>query len=293
MHSDNLRALRGKIRVSKQLQHNLCHPEKLFCDFEEFQEDNALNHILKAGLVIACRHAGSSSTRVAVQSLIDLFIDVTDVPISQLQWAGLEQDRRYSGWRSALAQARWFIEGECPNIFSGQKDSISILFDMARLFERYVAIEADNILRPEGYSIRCQGPYAWLLSSEGMLRYKTIPDIFISKDSLPIAVLDTKWKVLLDGPEDTGISQSDLYQLFTYARTYHVTDVALIYPSSYGTALDYGHWRYMDGTTSLHIIRVDLATLSRGRQEFRDELVKAGLDRVLASAGVGSISRVV
>lgn len=293
MHSDNLRALRGKLRVSKQLQHNLCHPEKLVCDFEEFQEDNALNHILKAGLVIACRHAGSSSTRVAVKSLLDLFIDVSDVPISQLQWAGLEQDRRYSGWRSALAQARWFIEGECPNIYSGQKDSISILFDMARLFESYVAIEAGSILRPEGYSIRCQGPHAWLLSSEGMLRYKTIPDIYISKDDRPIAVLDTKWKVLLDGPEDSGISQSDLYQLFTYARAYHVTDVALIYPSSYGKPLDYGHWRYMDGMTSLHIIRVDLAALGRGRQEFRDELVKAGLDQVLASAGVGSICRAV
>lgn len=287
MHSDDLRALRGKLSVSKQLQHNLCHPEKIACDFEEFQEDNALNHILKAGLIIACRHAGSSSTRVFVQSVLDLFIDVTDVPVSQLRWAGLEQDRRFAGWKSALAQARWFIEGECPNIYSGQKDSISILFDMARLFERYVAIEVSSILNPEGYSIRCQGPHHWILFSEGKVRYKTIPDIFISKDARPIAVLDTKWKVLVDGADDSGIAQGDLYQLFTYAKAYHVTDVALIYPSTYGKAFEYGHWWYMDKMTSLHIIRVDLATLCRGRQYFRDELARAGLDRVLAGVGYG------
>jgi 5-methylcytosine-specific restriction enzyme subunit McrC len=291
MHSDNLCTFRGKIQVSKQLQHNICHPEKLFCDFEEFQEDNALNHILKAGLTIASRHAHSPGTRVSVQALLDLFVDITDVPTSKLQWSGLEQDRRYTGWKSALFQARWFIEGECPNIYSGKNDSISILFDMAKLFERYVAIEVGNIISPEGYSIQCQGPPAWLLSGNDTLCYKTIPDIFITKDDHPIAILDTKWKFPKDGSEGFRISQCDLYQLFTYAGAYHVNDVALIYPSCYGETFEYRHWKYMDNTTSLHIIHVDIATLSRSRQEFRDELSRAGLSRVITHADLGGAKR--
>jgi 5-methylcytosine-specific restriction enzyme subunit McrC len=283
-HSDNLRALRGKIRVSHQIRHNICHPEMLFCDFEEFQEDNALNQILKAALTIAGRHAGSPGTRISVQSLLDLFIDVSDVPASKLRWAGLEQDRRYIGWKTTLTQARWFIEGECPNIYSGKNDSICILFDMAKLFERYVAIEVGNLLSPAGYSVQCQGPFSWLLSREDMSRYKTIPDIFVTKNGLPAAILDTKWKVLMGNAGEADMAQSDLYQLFAYAKAYHVSDVALIYPSSYGQVLEYGYWKYMDGLTSLYIIRVDISTLKRGRQEFRDELSRSGLDHLLAHA---------
>ncbi|OHD20532.1 MAG: hypothetical protein A2Y38_21275 [Spirochaetes bacterium GWB1_59_5] len=195
MHSDNLRTLRGKICVSHQLRHNICHPEKIFCDFEEFQEDNMLNQVLKAALIIASRHVGSHRTRISLESLLDLFIDVSDVPVSMLRWAGLEEDRRYAIWKSALSQARWFINGEYPNIYSGKNDSICILFNMSKLFERYVAIEVSNILSPTGYSVQCQGPLSWLLSIEDMYRFKTIPDIFVTKGELPIAILDTKWKV--------------------------------------------------------------------------------------------------
>lgn len=282
--SDNLRTLRGKIRVNHQIRHNLCHPEKLFCDFEEFQEDNILNQVLRAGLMIAGHHAGSPGTRISVESLLDLFIDVSDVPVSKLRWAGLEQDRRYAGWKAALAQARWFIDGECPNIYSGKNDSISVLFDMSKLFERYVAIEVSSLLSPAGYSVQCQGPLSWLLSIDDTFRFKTIPDIFVTKNDQPIAILDTKWKVLNGGTDVADMAQSDLYQLFAYAKAYHVSAVALIYPSSYGQVYDHRCWKYMDGLTSLYVIRTDITALKRGRQSFRDELSRSGLEHIFAHA---------
>ena len=198
--------------------------------------------------------------------------------------AGLEQDRRYAGWKAALAQARWFIDGECPNIYSGKNDSISILFDMSKLFERYVAIEVSSLLSPAGYSIQCQGPPLWLLSIGDMSRFKTIPDLFVTKDGRPIAILDTKWKMLNGSTDGADIAQSDLYQLFTYAKAYHVSDVALIYPSSYGQVNDHGCWKYMDGMTSLYVIRTDITALRRGRQDFRDELSRSGLEALFGLA---------
>lgn len=283
--SDNLRTLRGKINISHQIKHNICHPENLFCDLEEFQEDNTLNQVLKAALKIAGHHAGSTKTRVSVNSLLDLFIEVSDISASKLNWAGIEKDRRFVGWKAALTQAHWFIDGACPDIYSGKNNSISILFDMSKLFERYVAIEMGHLLNCFGFTIQCQGPLSWLLSREGISRNKTIPDMFVTKDDKPVAIFDTKWKLIKDGSGEAVMAQTDLYQLFTYAKVYHVSAVALVYPGSYDQTSNHLCWKYMDGQTSLYVIRADITTLKCGRQEFRDELFRSGIDRILARAG--------
>jgi 5-methylcytosine-specific restriction enzyme subunit McrC len=286
--AENLRSLRGKLIVSHQIRHNACHPERLFCDYEEFKEDNTLNHILKAALQIAERHAVSPGTRASARSVLDLFLDVSDIPPRSLRRASLEKDRRYSTWKDALTQASWFLEGECPNLYSGKNDSISLLFDMAKLFERYIAIEVRNLLSPMGYTVQLQGPPLWLLSNNDRSRYKMIPDLHLSMDGHSIAILDTKWKVLSNQAGDSAMAQSDLYQVFAYAKAHQISAVALVYPSSSGEESGKDFWRYMDGRTSLHIISADITSLADGRQAFRDHLFDCGLDDFLQHARAGA-----
>jgi 5-methylcytosine-specific restriction enzyme subunit McrC len=287
-HAENLNALRGKLGVSRQIRSNACHPERLSCEFEEFQEDNVLNRVLKAALVIAGRHAGSPGTRVFVKSLLVLFSEVSDVSAVALRWSGLEQDRRYAAWKSALSQARWFLEGECPNLYSGTADSMSILFDMAKLFERFVAIEIKNLLVPMGYSASFQISQWHLLTNEsGQERHRIIPDIFLSKDGVPIGVLDTKWKIPSNNNGTTDSAQSDLYQLFAYAKAYHVAEVALIYPGYFDQGSRPEAWIYMDGKTTLHIINADITLLPQGRDVFRKHIIDSGLINLLQRATMG------
>jgi len=281
-HAENLNSLRGKLSVSRQIRSNACHPERLSCEYEEFQEDNLLNRVLKAALVIAGRHAGSPGTRASVKSLLVLFSEVSDVSPVALRWSELEQDRRYASWKSALSQARWFLEGECQNLYSGTADSISLLFDMAKLFERFVAIEIKNLLVPMGYSVILQSSqWHLLMNEEGQERHIIIPDIYLSKDGVPIGVLDTKWKIPSNNNGTTDSAQSDLYQLFAYAKAYHVAEVALIYPGYFDPGSRIESWKYLDGETTLHIINADITLLAQGRDVFRKHISDSGLFNLL------------
>lgn len=56
------------------------------------------------------------------------------------------------------------------------------------------------------------------------------PDIVISKENRVI-ILDTKWKKLVpEAGENYGISQSDMYQMYAYAKKYHTSEIVLLYP---------------------------------------------------------------
>ena len=57
------------------------------------------------------------------------------------------------------------------------------------------------------------------------------PDIVITRHDGTKTVLDTKWKSLIDRPKTNyGIPQSDMYQVYTYAKKYETTEVYLLYP---------------------------------------------------------------
>ena len=57
------------------------------------------------------------------------------------------------------------------------------------------------------------------------------PDIVLEYDGHTV-VLDTKWKLLSDNVRNTGISQSDMYQMYVYSKKYMADTIVLVYPRS-------------------------------------------------------------
>ncbi|WP_274058809.1 5-methylcytosine restriction system specificity protein McrC [Vibrio parahaemolyticus] len=60
------------------------------------------------------------------------------------------------------------------------------------------------------------------------------PDLLITEGKQNRMVLDTKWKLLDVSLTNANVSQSDVYQLFAYAKKYlpgERGDVVLVYPS--------------------------------------------------------------
>lgn len=56
------------------------------------------------------------------------------------------------------------------------------------------------------------------------------PDIVMYKGDR-CAVLDTKWKALVDNPRyNYGISQGDMYQMYAYSKKYRSSEIWLLYP---------------------------------------------------------------
>ncbi|HQC14924.1 5-methylcytosine restriction system specificity protein McrC, partial [Mesotoga prima] len=57
------------------------------------------------------------------------------------------------------------------------------------------------------------------------------PDIVLEFGERTV-VMDTKWKLLSDTDRNSGISQSDMYQMYVYGKKYGANRIVLLYPYS-------------------------------------------------------------
>ena len=99
---------------------------------------------------------------------------------------------------------------------------------MEKVFESYVAkcIKDSEYFRE--FTIKTQDTKHHLIESPK--RFSIRPDIVLEKAG-EVFILDTKWKMLNSSEASNyGISQSDLYQMYAYAKKYDSHNTFLIYP---------------------------------------------------------------
>ena len=126
--------------------------------------------------------------------------------------------------------------------FSGKHVNQALLFPMEEVFEDYVA---DGFRRHQrDYRVRTQGPQKAFTRIDGAHAFHMRPDIaLVQSDDNVRFVLDAKWKTIDGDGKDPkhGISQDDVYQLYSYGRRFGCATVALIYPRTreFGSPLRY------------------------------------------------------
>ena len=271
---DNLLVVRGKIDIAQQVKHNLCHQQRVYCQYDEFLADNLQNRIIKVTLVYLSRFARSNRVQQLLEQLCGIFSEVTEVFPKESDWDALSFDRTNQDWQEILSQCRWFLSGMNPDVISGNDQSISLLFAMNILFEEYVAVELKKALAGQ-YDVLAQKPQKKLLNhADGREIFTMKPDLYIREKSTqtPSAILDTKWKLLNGDERKMGISQSDLYQMYTYARSYNVSKVMLLYPKQAGLDISDTQWSFIDDTKSLEVIQIEIEYVLKGRKFFRQYL---------------------
>ena len=116
--------------------------------------------------------------------------------------------------------------------FSGKHVNQALLFPMEEVFEDYVS---DGFRRHQrDYRIRTQGPRKAFTRIDGADAFDMKPDIALvcRRSSEVRFVLDAKWQEIDGDGKDPkhGISQDDVYQLYSYGRKFGCARVALIYP---------------------------------------------------------------
>ena len=229
----NLNVLRGKLRVDQQLKRNLVHKERLFCQYDELSADNAYNHVLKYVLGILLKAATGNRALRQVSELRARFELVSDFTVNIPMLDSLTFDRLTERYEPVFNQCRYFLEGLYPDVVIGNKDCLSLLFDMNSLFEDYVASELRPAARTRNLQIREQGPRKYFATMErsGKSVFMMRPDIsFVDEKNQAVMITDAKWKMLDEAEKKLGISQADMYQMGSYSSSYDVDSLALIYP---------------------------------------------------------------
>lgn len=228
---ETLTVLRGRIDIARQIRQLHCRPDLLACRFEEFTEDTALNHILKATLRLLVRVTRSADNQRNLTELLLCFAEVSDVPRTDLNWHKAETDRLTARFESLLRMAKVFLEGASSDVLAGAEKGYALLFDMNVLFEEYIGRVLQRKFRPLGVDVKLQGPVRHLAkNAKGTPVFGLRPDAVALRGSAVTWIVDTKWKRLAIESAREGVGSSDMYQMSIYARQYQSPQVLLLYP---------------------------------------------------------------
>ena len=274
---DNLPVLRGRLLIDRQLKLNGGHQGRLYCAFDELVEDNIYNQYIKCALGVVHGQARSLSAKRAATELLCRFDGVQDRQPAECRDWKLPERRDAKRFGNVFRQCGWFLRGHVQDVQAGERESLSVLFDMNRLFEDFVAAKLRKETLGRGFRVRAQGPQRHLVHEmDGHPRFSMKPDItFLAPDGQVLAVLDTKWKTLDSDVDKYGISQGDLYQMVAYGTRYRCSNLILIYPKQDRVRCDKIELRVPETDPKMRItIRfVDL-----------ERLVEGGLDAQLDEA---------
>ena len=237
---ENLRRFKGRLLVARQAQHNAAHRERFYCEFDEFSDDTVMNRIFRATCQTLQQLARTPATLDALQQCLLLLDGVSDIEVQATDFEGIVLNRQNERFGDVLRFCQLLLAGRTPTVKAGSTRTFSLLFDMNRVFERFIAAFLQRYVVPRLRGVRLfpqassRHRYLMQCGSTGVLRLK--PDLLFEGPG-HVLVMDTKWKLLT--PTDRGrggVSEADLYQLYAYTRRYGASRSVLLYPQTPGLA---------------------------------------------------------
>ena len=231
-HEENLRTFKGRMLVDRQVLKNAAHRERFYCRYDEFSEDTLMNQVFKAACRVLLNVTRSPATQDTLRHSLLLLDDVKDVVVTSTHFDRVTFNRQNERFESLFHFCRLILEGRAPTVSAGDSNSFSLLFDMNRVFERFIAtfMQVRVMPRLNEYKLfpQARRNRRFLfeeIGKSGILKLE--PDILVSHHlSTNKLVIDTKWKHVAK----KGISNSDLYQLYAYTHRYGCKRSILLYP---------------------------------------------------------------
>lgn len=234
-HEANLRTFKGKLLVSRQTLHNSAHRERFYCRFDEFSDDTLMNRIFRASCRVLLENTRTPATQDKLRQCLLLLEGVADTEIQDADFCRIAVNRQNERFEDVLRFCRLLLSGRTPTVQAGDNRTFSLLFDMNKVFERFVAAFLRRYVTPRLVDVQVF-PQAGhhkrhLMESGGQGVLRLEPDLFVLGPGGVSLVMDTKWKLLSPGRRGRGgVGEADLYQLYAYTRRYGCERCILLYP---------------------------------------------------------------
>lgn len=233
--NDNLNYYKGKLDVSNHIKTNISHKEKFYMIYDDYLVDRAENRIIKATLEKLLKISSSAENQKEIRQQLIGFEMVQRSVNYEKDLSLISLDRTMNDYKILIEWSKIFLFNKSFTSFSGSTISRAILFPMEKVYEAYVAKNMKKIFGADGWKVATQDKKYFLFDSPK--KFALQPDIVIRKDDR-VVILDTKWKRLTNDPSSNyGISQSDMYQMYAYAKKYSQNSdipasVILLYPQT-------------------------------------------------------------
>ena len=241
---DNLKFLKGKLKISEQIRKNIVHKERFYVCYQEFSIDRAENRLIKSTLEFLYRRSKSSRNQQLIREYLFIFDEISSSSDINADFSRLKLNRQTKHYEQVLLWSKIFLQNKSFSPYRGSDVAFALLFDMNTLFESYVG----NFIKKSFPGTILQHSEKHLVENPKSFRLR--PDIFL-EDKF---IADTKWKIVKSRDD---ISQADLYQLYAYGKKYNCGRLYLIYPKIDGVKQESMGFKY-DDEMRLEILYFDL-----------------------------------
>ncbi|GIP16196.1 hypothetical protein J40TS1_18380 [Paenibacillus montaniterrae] len=229
----NERFYKGKLLASQNIKYNLVNKERFFVCYDDFNINRPENRLIKSTLRFLRNTTSDGRNRQNAVRLLNYFDSVEYSKSYDSDFSKCFVDRGMNHYNKVLSWCRVFLQGNSFTAFAGSEVSLALLFPMEKVFESFVAAKFCKHIG-SGVILRTQDARYSLFDSPARA-FSLRPDIVLEFDRRTV-VLDTKWKLLSDNARNSGISQSDMYQMYAYGKKYEADSIVLLYPYSDGVS---------------------------------------------------------
>jgi len=221
----NITSLKGKLLFSKNIQNNLVHKERFYTIHQEYDNNNLFNQILYKALKIIPQVSNSPLLKDRVNKLLIDFPELSDIAVNERVFQKIVFDRKTFAYQEAIEIAAMLLLNYRPDISSGHKHILAILFDMNDLWEEYVFRQISRYCNTNWDVVPQEYKTIWQRVSNPKSSKGVKPDIVIINENKRL-IVDTKWKL----PEDDIPADGDLKQMFMYNEYWEGANAVLLYP---------------------------------------------------------------
>lgn len=230
--------VRGRLLTDRQVLRRFGMFHLIECSYDDHLMDIAENQLLSLALAVATKLVSNPEILARAHRLNKLFSECCTTNHLRLEWLKrtLVYNRRNAHYAEAHGLA-WFLLDNLgiSDIYQGNSRCFAFLFDMNRLFERFLRRWLEERLASEYEISNTDVPIAGVWNAEKRRVKRFVPDFLIRcRDSgKPRSVLDAKYKLY----DKKSLDISDLYQTTTYAfifETYAAEkppEAFVLYPS--------------------------------------------------------------
>lgn len=218
-------------RYTNHLSYGSFH--QIDCVYEPFVFDNLLNRAIKYCVRLLLSKTRLPQTQTVLNEIIFLLDEVEDTYCSAAELDSIKLNPVYESYSEIVSICRMILENQIYSPVAYEMKNWTLLFPMEYIFEDFITgfiqdhFGKDYWVEPQKSNLYLHNePNTFNLQHDILLTHK------ITKEEI---IVDTKYKPrekAAASDNKKGVSQTDMYQMISYAYRRGTDKVLLIYPNA-------------------------------------------------------------
>lgn len=225
---------RGSINFNRYLTRSMVNGNyhQIEVDHEPFLYDNKVNRIIKYCSRMLLNQTRFAENQRLLQEIIFVLDEVDDIPVTIHDANSVKLNPFFDDYTLIIEMCKAILNQQIYSHNTYDFSQWCLLFPMEYIFEDFMAGFLDTHFSDQ-WKVEYQKSNYFLSTNPEVFQMQH--DIFLTDRATGRKVIvDTKYKVLSFEPGDKkrGVSQTDLYQVVSYAYRRGCTEVILVYPNA-------------------------------------------------------------